>query len=234
MNAQSRSVPVATFLRHHGGGQPLTRAFSQPLGAVLASLAARCSLSPNAVTLLALATSLAGAAMYASRDGATATWTAAVLLQLGYALDCADGQLARVTGRTSRLGGWLDVYCDHVAIAGLSFALLFHLVARADGIGLPVSAAFLLVLLYTAGRTGSLYSSNLASVWRRNAPAGVPDGRSFPRRAFGVLVDTPTALLAVCVLREWPDALLAYLLAGGLLYVVHGLHVGIAAARESG
>lgn len=38
----------------------------------------------------------------------------ALIIQLSFILDCSDGQLARLTGRTSKLGGWLDKLLDRV------------------------------------------------------------------------------------------------------------------------
>ena len=43
--------------------------------------------------------------------------------QLAYALDCADGQLARVTGQTSPAGARVDVLCDVAAQIALVTAL---------------------------------------------------------------------------------------------------------------
>ena len=57
----------------------------------------------------------------------------AVLLYLGFVLDCVDGQLARYTRHFSAFGGWLDTMADrakeYVVYAGLA--------AGADRIGLP-------------------------------------------------------------------------------------------------
>jgi phosphatidylglycerophosphate synthase len=38
----------------------------------------------------------------------------AVLIQLNFIWDCSDGQLARITGTTSKLGAWLDKILDRV------------------------------------------------------------------------------------------------------------------------
>jgi phosphatidylglycerophosphate synthase len=43
--------------------------------------------------------------------------------QFAYALDCADGQLARVTGQTSAAGGRVDVLCDVAGQIALVAAL---------------------------------------------------------------------------------------------------------------
>jgi len=38
----------------------------------------------------------------------------ALLIQISFILDCADGQLARITGKTSKLGAWIDKLLDRV------------------------------------------------------------------------------------------------------------------------
>jgi phosphatidylglycerophosphate synthase len=43
--------------------------------------------------------------------------------QIAYAFDCADGQLARVTGRTSSTGARLDILCDVATQIALVTAL---------------------------------------------------------------------------------------------------------------
>ena len=48
----------------------------------------------------------------------------AVLLVLGYALDSADGQLARLTGTGSLAGEWLDHFFDSIKLATIHLAVL--------------------------------------------------------------------------------------------------------------
>lgn len=227
-------MPIPPFtdfirLRFSFGGHPLTAVFSQRLGAVLAWTAAHAGLRPNAVTLLALLSSLAGAAAYASLPpGFDAAALCIVLTQLGYALDCADGQLARATGTTSRLGGWLDVYCDYLVVVALSMAVVQHLLTADSQIP---TGALLCVLLFTFGRAGSLHSSTMARIWRSSEGAGADVQRGMVRKLFVLLIDTPTTLFVVCVLRDHPQPLLAFLLISGGLYVAHGIYVGTSAAR---
>src|SRR5262252_8303651 len=56
------------------------------------------------------------ATFFATNRGGVTPWVvglvALVAWQIAYALDCADGQLARVGGRTSAAGGRVDVLCD--------------------------------------------------------------------------------------------------------------------------
>lgn len=74
---------------------------------------------PTAVTIIAAAVGLATAA---------AAWQGAYLIALGLwalnrVLDGLDGTLARLTGRQSDLGAYLDVLLDHVVYAAVPLGL---------------------------------------------------------------------------------------------------------------
>jgi hypothetical protein len=80
---------------------------------------ARLRVPPPAVVLLAAATGFAGAVELARRDYIVA----ALLVQLKTVLDNADGQLARLTGKVSAFGRYLDSECDLLVDAALFAAL---------------------------------------------------------------------------------------------------------------
>ena len=87
---------------------------------------ARTGISPNAVTFTTLIVALAGAFLLALGDPSAANWGAGLFI-LARFMDHLDGELARTTGRTSRLGYYLDYISG-----GLSHAALFLCI----GIGL--------------------------------------------------------------------------------------------------
>jgi phosphatidylglycerophosphate synthase len=112
---------AADFLARHRGGGLFSEAVNQRVGAHLAVLAHRAGLSPSAVTLVNLALGLAAsiavvALAPAAARGDVPAWAlglgALVLWQLAYSLDCADGQLARVTGVAGPAGARVDVLSD--------------------------------------------------------------------------------------------------------------------------
>ncbi|PZF96399.1 CDP-alcohol phosphatidyltransferase [Micromonospora deserti] len=86
--------------------------------------AARIGLGPTAVTMLSVAFAVAAAVLFGV-GGRPALVAGAVLLYLGFVLDCVDGQLARYTRRFSAWGGWLDTMADrakeYVVYAGLGY-----------------------------------------------------------------------------------------------------------------
>lgn len=76
-----------------------------------APLARRCPLSPNAITLLALAINIAAAALLYRR----LFLVAMAMLIVGALLDAFDGIVARVQQKTSRFGDFLDHFADRVS-----------------------------------------------------------------------------------------------------------------------
>ncbi|MBY8873696.1 CDP-alcohol phosphatidyltransferase family protein [Micromonospora sp. PLK6-60] len=130
---------VADFYRVNRGGGLFSESVSQWLGAVFALVAQRLGLRPTALTianlLLGLATSVTVVAL-AGRvaAGDVPAWVVGLLAlvgwQVAYALDCADGQLARVTGTGSAAGARVDVLCDVAAQIALVAALSATAVAQ--------------------------------------------------------------------------------------------------------
>ncbi|GIF07621.1 hypothetical protein Asi03nite_51590 [Actinoplanes siamensis] len=123
---------AADYYAVNRGGGLFSEALSQKIGSRIAVHARRYGLSPTVLTIcnlgLGLLTSfvvIAGAGPVAHGQGwgwlvgllALAGW------QLAYAFDCADGQLARVTGRSSAAGGRLDVLCDVAVQSALVAAI---------------------------------------------------------------------------------------------------------------
>ena len=97
---------------------PINRRISCRLTPWLAAL----RLSPNAVTGLSLAAGML--ASWNLQQGTAQGWLLASLwLQAAYLLDNCDGELARLTGRSSGLGSWLDTVADCLIHAAFFFAL---------------------------------------------------------------------------------------------------------------
>lgn len=167
--AQKSAASVPAYLRF----------VNRRAGGLLAALAYALRLTPTQVTLLSSAVSFCGIVVLASCRSTVPTGIAvSLLLLLGYALDSADGQLARVRGGGSRAGEWLDHVADvakisslhsAVAIAVLRFfdldSMLYLLVPVAFGVA-NVTQFFGMMLrdkLTTAGPARSGSSSLLVS-----------------------------------------------------------------------
>lgn len=94
------------------------RAVRRPVG-----LLARTSVTPDALTMLRLATGLA-AAVFVTRAGAPMAIGAGLFL-LSAMLDRADGELARKTGRFSQFGFRFDLVSDCIATSMIFIGLGF-------------------------------------------------------------------------------------------------------------
>ena len=107
-------------------GAPLySRVVNRPLGRRLAALAHVAGATPDQVTAASAAVTAAGIAAIALAPVGARWWglVVAALLVLGYALDAADGQLARLRGGGSLAGEWLDHVVDAAKIATLHLAV---------------------------------------------------------------------------------------------------------------
>ena len=120
----------------------------------------------------------------------------AVLLYLGFVLDCVDGQLARYTRNFGAFGGWLDTMADrakeYVAYAGLA--------AGADRIGLPHAwplAIAAMVLQTVRHMTDAWYGALHDEAARRPAPAAAATGVGARLSQASTRVQADTGSLAV-------------------------------------
>jgi phosphatidylglycerophosphate synthase len=208
-------------LRWIGGGLPATRAFSQRIGAVLAFAAQQLGLTPSQVTLLGSACFAAGAWLFATGTGTGALAGCIVLFQLGYGFDCADGQLARATGRASVFGGWLDIAADHVRNVFVVLAAGFWLLAG----GLPAGIAFGSMFVLLAGHAVQEHTITTMRLSARRTPLEAPAGLGLLRNLVRIGMDTPVYLLLLPALRPWPALLALYAVAMGALYCATGVRL---------
>jgi len=93
--------------------------YDQRLARILVRPLTGTALRPNHVTVLSALVALTGAGLLATGDTVLMNWGAGLFV-VGRFLDHFDGELARQTGRTSRIGYLLDYF-----VGGLSYAALF-------------------------------------------------------------------------------------------------------------
>src|SRR5256714_5763135 len=104
--------------------------FFRPAGLVFARAARALRLTPIGVTCIAAITGIAGGALlFEERLGLVAF----ALLILHGIVDSADGQLARLTGRTSELGHILDGLSGYATHAAIFLAIAAGLIHRGAG-----------------------------------------------------------------------------------------------------
>ncbi|CAN5654630.1 CDP-alcohol phosphatidyltransferase family protein [soil metagenome] len=130
---------------------PVTRLFYRRLSAPMAVLLARTPVTPIQVTWVSAAFAVAGAAAFALSEYTLG----AILTFIGAITDCADGDLARMTGRTSSWGAFLDSVLDRWTDAAMILGLAFSDpddLAAIGGLALTGS----LLTSYTRARAQSL------------------------------------------------------------------------------
>lgn len=104
---------------------PITRYFYRPLARPLTHLFLRTPLSPNVISLISIALSLAGCAIAASADPQW-HWIGLAILVAGGITDCNDGEVARLRLQMSKSGAWLDAMGDDAARLALVLGIGLH------------------------------------------------------------------------------------------------------------
>ncbi|WP_286217159.1 CDP-alcohol phosphatidyltransferase family protein [Paraoerskovia sediminicola] len=142
---------------------------NRPLGRVFAAGAYKVGLGPNAVTVISGLTTGAGVLVLALLEPTVTTGLAvALLLVLGFALDSSDGQVARLTGRGSIAGEWLDHVVDSAKMVLLHAAVLVSLYRYGEA-----DPAWYLVPLAFQAVTVVMFSGGiLTDLLKRSAVAG--------------------------------------------------------------
>jgi len=109
------------------GAPAYGRYVNRPLGRLFAAAAYALRLSPNQVTAISAACTFSGIAVIALVDPTPLSAVAcSILLVVGYALDAADGQLARLIDGGSVAGEWLDHVVDAAKISSIHLAVLLN------------------------------------------------------------------------------------------------------------
>jgi phosphatidylglycerophosphate synthase len=153
-----------------------SRYVNRPVGRVFAAAAYRIGLTPNQVTLLSAAFSYAAVAAVAV---CRPSWPLAVVvyvaLVVGFALDSADGQLARLLGAGGPAGEWLDHVVDCAKITAVHAAVLItfyrHFALPGDGwLLVPLGFQLAAVLIFFGG----LLTDKLTPKARPAGPAPAP------------------------------------------------------------
>lgn len=115
---------LAVVQKSNRNAQAYSRWVNRPVGRVLAATAYKLGLTPNQVSLISAACTFPAIALIAVLSPSfKAGILIAVLLMVGYALDSADGQVARLRGGGTLAGEWLDHVLDSVKNPALHLAV---------------------------------------------------------------------------------------------------------------
>jgi phosphatidylglycerophosphate synthase len=202
-----RPPTAADYYAVNRGGGLFSEAISQRIGARIAVFAHRHGLAPTVLTVANLGLSCLVSFVVVAAAGPVAqdrlwAWPVGLLAlvgwQFGYALDCSDGQLARVTGQTSAAGGRVDVLCD---VAG-QVALVAALSAVAEA-QVPETPAWLV-----AAFAGTWMVNLVTSVMQTGSQAAsMVTSRSIPVRLVKLVRDYGAVIalagLVLTVAPQW-------------------------------
>jgi phosphatidylglycerophosphate synthase len=165
-----------------------------------------------------------------------ATWPVGVLvaalLVVGYALDSADGQLARLRGGGSAAGEWLDHMVDALKIASLHLALLVGwyrsgYVERGAWLLLPIGFSVVAVVLFFGTMLNEALRAQHGAVTR----AARTDQRPSVLRS---LVVAPTDYGLLCLVFLLLGAPVLFLPVYGLLLLATAGYLALACVKWFG
>ncbi|GAA1158895.1 CDP-alcohol phosphatidyltransferase family protein [Ornithinicoccus hortensis] len=213
------------FAREHlalaqkpGDGVPAyTRWVNRRAARLAAAVAFALRVTPNGVTVASLVASLLGMALLAAApiSGPTA-WFVAAAFALAYLLDSADGQVARLSGRASKAGEWLDHVVDAVRTPATHVVVAVAWVTSFGGWGVLSFAALLMSVLLA----GQFMSQILAEQLLRRA--GREQRRGGVLRSWILLPTDPGAWAWIFVTWQWPTIFMwGYL----LLTTINLIHI---------
>jgi phosphatidylglycerophosphate synthase len=188
-----------TSAQKPGAGEPAyLRWVNRGLGRAGAALAYVARLTPNQVTGVSALCSVAGMLVLASADAsAVAAIVATALLLAGYALDSADGQLARLTGSGSVAGEWLDHVIDAVRLPLFHLAVAVYLLRESGSLGLAsIGVAFSLLA------SAWFFAQTLAEKLAPEAPDTRPEAPTWV--SFAKLPYDVGVLYLIVLTSAWP------------------------------
>lgn len=176
-----------------GHGVPAyTRWVNRRIARYFAAGAVSCGITPNVVTAISALFSMVGIIVLLTLTPSIATGIiVALLLALGYGLDSADGQVARVTGESSPAGEWLDHVVDSIRVPAIHLAVLVGFIRYPEHFSFTGTAGgfvsgwalWWLPMAFTVLTAGHFMSQILAEQLRNNrntaAPAAGGTLRSF-------------------------------------------------------
>ncbi|MBT8225736.1 MAG: CDP-alcohol phosphatidyltransferase family protein [Dactylosporangium sp.] len=224
---------AADFLARHRGGGLFTETVNQRIGSYCCVVAYRFGLAPTVLTVANLGLGLAASVTVVALAGAMAGGSvpagpvlglALLAWHLAYSLDCADGQLARVTGRASPAGGRVDVLADVAQQIALVAAVSTVATAYEPDTPTWLVASFV----------GTWMVNLVTSVLQQGAAASsLVTSSSLPIRLVKLIRDYGAVVTAVGLVLALAPQLTVWLLAAFTLVNGGFLVVSIAAAARA-
>ena len=227
----SESIRALSAAQKSNAGAPLySRVINRPAGRVLAAVAHRVGMTPDQVTLLsACCTYLAVVLIAVWAPSVVAAVLTSLLLMVGYALDSADGQLARLRHGGSRAGEWLDHVADVIKLSTIHAAIAISLFRFSlDGLAGP--AVLLVPLAFGAVQNIHFFSYILTYQLRYHGGTPLASGEGRPGLTKAVL-SSPTDYGLMCFVLMLRSAPVVCMWVYGLMLVGYTLYVALALPR---
>ena len=227
----SESIRALSAAQKSNAGAPLySRVINRPAGRVLAAVAHRVGMTPDQVTLLsACCTYLAVVLIAVWAPSVVAAVLTSLLLMVGYALDSADGQLARLRHGGSRAGEWLDHVADVIKLSTIHAAIAISLFRFSlDDLAGP--AVLLVPLAFGAVQNIHFFSYILTYQLRYHGGTPLASGEGRPGLTKAVL-SAPTDYGLMCFVLMLRSAPVVFIWVYGLMLVGYTLYVALALPR---
>lgn len=227
----SESIRALSAAQKSNAGAPLySRVINRPAGRVLAAVAHRVGMTPDQVTLLsACCTYLAVVLIAVWAPSVVAAVLTSLLLMVGYALDSADGQLARLRHSGSRAGEWLDHVADVIKLSTIHAAIAISLFRFSlDDLAGP--AVLLVPLAFGAVQNIHFFSYILTYQLRYHGGTPLASGEGRPGLTKAVL-SAPTDYGLMCFVLMLRSAPVVFVWVYGLMLVGYTLYVALALPR---
>lgn len=172
----------------------------------IATFLNKLGVSPNAITLLGVLGNAVGAIFLARGD----MFLGGLVILICTSFDALDGTMARLSGKTSDFGAFLDSVTDRYSELFLFGGLLFYFTTQGDvltNLGIYAAAGGSILVSYTKARAASL---------KFNADVGILT------RVERYIVIVPLLLLGQPILAIWIVAVLANVTALQRVWKVRG------------
>ena len=219
----AQNIRALAAAQKSNAGAPLySRLVNRPVGRVLAAVAHRLGMTPDQVTLASAACTMSAIVLLAAAPlNVVSSVGTALLLMVGYALDSADGQLARLRHGGSKAGEWLDHVADAVKLSTLHGAVAVGLFRFAD---LPSPALLLVPLVYGAVQNVHFFTYILTYQLRYNG--GTPLARNEARPGLvKAVLSAPTDYGLLCLVLALRFSPTVFLWVYTLMLVGHAAYL---------
>ena len=213
------------------GAPAYSRFVNRRAGRYFAAVAFRLGLTPNAVTAISALFSFIGIALLTLVPPSWLLGVGVMLaLAIGYALDSADGQLARLRGGGSTSGEWLDHMIDATKISSLHLAVLISAYRFFD---FDRPAWLLVPIGFTVVSAVSFFGMILNEQLERRAALTTGATRNRPQAtsALRSLLVIPTDYGLLCLIFLLLGAPMVLFAAYTLLFVGNAGYLALAAVK---